>query len=142
MDQRCLSTSLAANWGFLFTFNLANLSSIVSSMSPINPAYAGSASPLPSDSFTFIFEIIALAIALAAFLAILMTGCYGPLGWNNEWPLIRDLPFSWKCHIYPSRVDDPVELVEAESFSEVNSNKASKSSTSTKINSCKTTVDK
>lgn len=51
-------------------------------------------------------------IALAACIAILATGCYGPIGWNNEWPLIRALPTSWKRHIYPSRIDDPFVAAE------------------------------
>lgn len=79
-------------------------------MPPTISTYAeGTASPSTSttSAFQIGLESIGLIIALAACVAILITGCYGPISWNNEWPLIRALPKSWKKHIYPSRTDDP-----------------------------------
>ena len=77
-------------------------------MDPSNSGPASPPEPLGAiDKAKFGLECIGLFIALSACLAILFTGCYGPLGWNNEWPLVRALPKTWKKHIYPSRIDDP-----------------------------------
>ncbi|KAJ0121012.1 hypothetical protein J7T55_008172 [Diaporthe amygdali] len=75
------------------------------------PPYVPSPTSTPaSPGYQLVLEILAIIVALLAFLAIFITGCYGPIGWNNEWPLIRALPKRWKYHIYPWRVDDPSRI--------------------------------
>lgn len=82
-------------------------------MPPTNSTYCTGPISGPSTDISGLqlaIEVSAITIGLLSCIAILVTGCYGPLGRNNEWPLIRDLPESWKKHIYPTRIEDPLQV--------------------------------
>lgn len=68
-------------------------------MPPTNPTYCAGPARLHSSEtpiaehpiFKLVIELLTITIGFLSFLATLITGCYGPIGWDNEWPLIHSL---------------------------------------------------
>lgn len=71
-------------------------STSLTNMPPMDSSYCAGPASTPiveHPTFKLAFELLAITIGFLSFLAILITGCYGPIG-QNEWPLIRSLPDS------------------------------------------------